>query len=91
MPELTFRDAGHVYMLDGEMLPCVSDLCKPLHREIYKDAPAWQMEAAAERGTAVHKAAEQLDKCGSASIAEEYRPYLLAPLTATAAFPVTPP
>ena len=78
MPELSFRDDGHVYMLDGERLPCVSDLCKPLHREIYKNAPAWQMEAAAERGTAVHKAAELLDKCGSAPIDEEYRPYLLA-------------
>ena len=78
MPDLLFREADHIYTLDGQVRPCVSDLCKPLHREIYKDAPAWQMEVAAERGTAVHKAAEQLDKCGSASIAEEYRPYLLA-------------
>lgn len=78
MAELTFNENGHIYMLDGEQLPCVSDLCRFLHREIYKDAPKWQMEAAAERGTAVHAAAEALDKTGTAAIAEEYLPYLQA-------------
>ena len=78
MADLTFLEQDHVYMLDGEHLPCVSDLCRFLHREIYKDAPKWQMEAAAERGSAVHAAAEALDKCGTAEIIEEYLPYLQA-------------
>lgn len=75
---LTFYDKGHIYMLDGERIPCVSDLCRFLHRELYSDAPAWQMEAAAERGTKVHAATEALDGSGRAEIEEEYLPYLQA-------------
>ena len=75
---LTFYDKGHIYMLDGERIPCVSDLCRFLHREVYGDAPAWQMEAAADRGTNVHAATEALDGSGRAEIEEEYLPYLQA-------------
>jgi hypothetical protein len=75
---LQFFDEGHIYMLDGERLPCVSDLCRFLHREIYRDAPLWQMEAAADRGTKVHAATEALDRTGRAEIEEEYLPYLQA-------------
>ena len=78
MSILQFFDRGHVYMLDGERLPCVSDLCRFLHREIYKDAPLWQMEAAADRGTKVHAATEALDRTGRAEIEDEYLPYLQA-------------
>ena len=78
MADLTFLEKDHIYILDGEELPCVSDLCRFLHREIYKDAPKWQVEAAAERGTAVHAAAETLDKTGIATIPEEYLQYLQA-------------
>jgi hypothetical protein len=65
-------------MLEGERIPCVSDLCRFLHKEIYKDAPPWQLEAAAERGTAVHKETECLDKTGTAQISDDYAPYLMA-------------
>ena len=75
---LQFFDSGHVYMLDGERIPCVSDLCRFLHREIYRDAPLWQLEAAADRGTKVHAATEVLDKTGRAEIEDDYLPYLEA-------------
>ena len=75
---LQFFDKGHVYMLDGEQIPCVSDLCRFLHREIYKEAPIWQLEAAADRGTKVHAATEVLDKTGRAEIEDDYLPYLEA-------------
>ena len=78
MTDLTYQDQGHIYSLDGEQLPCVSDLCRFLHREIYKDAPQWSMEQAAIRGTAVHTAAQSLDETGRAEIPEEYLPYLMA-------------
>ena len=78
MDDLIFYEKSHIYMLDGERLPCVSDLCRFLHKEIYKDAPLWQMEAAADRGTAVHKATETLDKTGTAEISDDYAPYLEA-------------
>ena len=78
MSILQFFDKGHIYMLDGEKLPCVSDLCRFLHREIYADAPLWQMEAAAERGTAVHLATVQLEQTGQAQTEESYAPYVRA-------------
>lgn len=78
MDNLKFFDKGHIYMLDGARLPCVSDLCRFLHREVYKDAPVWQMEAAADRGTKVHAATETLDRTGRAEIDGEYLPYLQA-------------
>lgn len=78
MNELTFYERNHIYQLDGEIIPCVSDLCRFLHREIYQDAPKWQMEAAAARGTAIHAATEALDKTGTATISAEYLPYLQA-------------
>ena len=78
MSILQFFDRGHIYMLDGQRLPCVSDLCRFLHREIYKDAPLWQMEAAADRGTKVHAATEALDRTGRAEIEDDYLPYLQA-------------
>ena len=75
---LEFYDKSHVYELDGERIPCVSDLCRFLHKEIYKDAPMWQMEAAADRGTKVHAATEALDKTGRVEIEDSYLPYLQA-------------
>lgn len=78
MNVLQFFDKGHIYMLEGERIPCVSDLCRFLHREIYKEAPIWQLEAAADRGTKVHAATEALDKTGRAEIEDEYLPYLQA-------------
>ena len=75
---LEFYDKSHVYELDGERIPCVSDLCRFLHKEVYKDAPLWQMEAAADRGTKVHAATEALDKTGRAEIEDGYLPYLQA-------------
>ena len=77
MADLLFREADHVYMLDGQVLPCVSDLCAPLHRAVYENVPKWQMEAAAERGTAVHLATQSLDAAGRAECPEEYLPYVL--------------
>lgn len=76
--DLSFFGKSHIYMLDGERLPCVSDLCRFLHREIYKDTPLWQMEAAADRGTKVHAATEALDRTGRAEIDGDYLPYLQA-------------
>lgn len=78
MSDLIFYEKNHIYMLGGERIPCVSDLCRFLHKEIYKDAPLWQMEAAADRGTAVHRATELLDKTGTAEISDDYAPYLEA-------------
>lgn len=78
MADLRFFQKSHIYMLGDQRLPCVSDLCRFLHREIYLEAPPWQMELAADRGTAVHAATQALDETGSAEIDPAYAPYLQA-------------
>lgn len=78
MSNLYFDGDGHIYLLDGERIPCVSDLCRFVSREVYQDTPQWKMDAAAARGTAVHAATEALDKYGEAEIEDEYLPYLEA-------------
>ena len=78
MDDLVFLEQPHTYLLDGEAIPCVSDLCRFLSREIYKDTPSWRMEEAAARGTAVHKATEDLDRTGGVCIDEDYAPYVQA-------------
>lgn len=78
MSDLVFVEQSHIYMVDGRKVPCVSDLCRFLSREVYKEAPPWRLELAAARGTAVHKATEQLDAHQKAAIEEEFAPYLQA-------------
>lgn len=78
MATLLFFDQGHKYTLDGEELPSVSELCRFLSREIYGDVAQWRLDNAADRGTAVHKACEALDKFGSVDVQDAILPYLKA-------------
>ena len=78
MAQLLFFDEGHKYTLDGEELPSVSQLTRFISREIYGDVGQFNLDRAAERGTAVHKATELLDKYGKAEIDEDIMPYLQA-------------
>lgn len=76
---LRFFDKGHIYMVGDQRVPSVSDLCRFLQAEVYgKDVQTWKLEAAALKGTAVHKATEDLDKTGRAEIDEDFAPYLTA-------------
>lgn len=76
MATLLFFDQGHRYTLDGEDLPSVSELCRFISREIYTDVAQWRLDQAAERGTAVHKACEALDKFGQVDAEDSIVPYL---------------
>jgi hypothetical protein len=78
MAQLLFFDEGHKYTLDGEELPSVSQLTRFISREIYGDVGQFNLDRAADRGTAVHKATELLDKYGTAEIDEDISPYLKA-------------
>lgn len=81
MATLLFFDEGHKYTLDGEELPSVSELCRFLSREIYGEITQYKLDNAAERGTAVHKATEILDKYGTVDVQDDILPYLQAYLT----------
>jgi len=78
MAKLIFYDDEHRYQLDGDDLPSVSELTRFISREIYTDVSQFNLDRAAERGTAVHKATESLDKYGKIEIDEDYAPYIQA-------------
>lgn len=76
-PELTFDEASHTYRLNGELLPGVTSILKPLSS--YDDVPPKILEAASIRGTAVHLATEleDLDTLDYASLDDEMTGYLM--------------
>lgn len=78
MSKLLFLEEGHKYMLGGEELPSVSEVCRFISREIYSDIAQRPVDLAAARGTKVHKATEVLDKYGSCEVTEDIAPYLQA-------------
>lgn len=78
MATLLFFNQGHKYILDGEELPSVSELCRFISREIYQDVAQWRLDQAAERGTAVHKATEALDKYGKIDVEDDILQYIQA-------------
>ena len=78
---MLFYDETHRYTVDGEEVPSVSELTRFLSRELYSDVNQTILDAAASRGTSVHKAAEALDKFGSVEIGDEYLPYMKAYLS----------
>ena len=71
MANLVFFDQSHTYEVDGEPVPSVSEVTRFLSREIYGDITQFQLDNAAERGTAVHKALEVLDKYSEVEAAED--------------------
>lgn len=58
LKQLQFDEKWHTYHLNGMRLPSVSALMKPLSGEYYKSIDPAILNAAAERGTAVHQAIE---------------------------------
>lgn len=59
MPELVFHNENHIYELDGVKIPSVSEILYPLGDDIEEDLEN-VFEAAAERGTILHKVIELL-------------------------------
>lgn len=58
---LTFDEEKHEYRLDGERIPSVTELLKPLTAEGYERIAPDTLRIAAERGTEVHEACEAMD------------------------------
>jgi hypothetical protein len=53
-PELTFDIEKHIYRLNGAYVPSVTTVMRPLTADVYKDIDPDVLQAAADRGTAVH-------------------------------------
>ena len=79
MNRLKFFDEGHRYELDGVEIPSVSELSRFASREVYNnDISKYTLDKACERGTAIHKATEELDLNGKCDISPQYAEYLNA-------------
>lgn len=74
-PELNFEEEGHIYRLNGLVIPSVTTLMKPLSDDFYKAVDQAVLERAARKGTAVHRAAENYAKYGIEDIASAYAGY----------------
>lgn len=75
---LKFYDEKHIYELDGEQIPSVSEISRFVSREVYGDIVQYTLDHAAERGSKVHKQCEILDKYGECECDGEIAPYIQA-------------
>lgn len=66
-------EQSHTYLLDGQIVPSVSTIIKDGK---YANIPKYILEKSAEKGTAVHKATEDLDTGKEIVISNEWMPYV---------------
>ena len=72
--KIEFIEDGHLYLLNGIIIPSVSAI---IQDGSYDSIPAHILEYAAERGTAVHLAAEMIDKNKKHNLEIEFMPWLI--------------
>lgn len=72
---LEFDDETHRYIVNGIITPSVSKLLS-LKFDDYPNVPKAVLQAAADRGTEMHKAIEEYEKFGRGSDLQEFRNYL---------------
>lgn len=75
LPELTFDEASHIYRLNGDIIPSVSELMEPLKDQCYGGISKRTLENAAIKGSAVHNSIENWIKFGIDDIPSEHRGY----------------
>ena len=68
MAQLTFFDDKHVYEINGQKIPSVSEIMRFASREVYSGIDQWRLDNAADRGTRVHDATLAIDANGSADV-----------------------
>ncbi len=76
LPELTFDEASHIYRLNNEIVPSVTQVMKPLTNAEYSSISEEVLNRAAERGTIVHESIENYLKFGFKDCPQEYSGYL---------------
>lgn len=76
---LEFNEDKHIYFLDGEQIPCVSEICRFAFREVYgADKKDKAMDRAALRGTRIHRACEEIDRTGMTECEPDILQYVSA-------------
>ena len=59
---LEYIDDGHIYLVDGVMVPSITQLLKRKFPDMYKFVPQGVLEKASEEGTRVHELIEEYCK-----------------------------
>lgn len=70
---LEFFEVGHVYLVDGVIVPSITELLKIRFGHKYDQVSKTVLRAAADKGTAVHDAIERYCKTGDESEYPEVR------------------
>lgn len=59
--EIIFDEERHIYVVDGEIVPSVTQVMQPLYAARYAGIPESTLRRAADRGTQVHAVCELID------------------------------
>ena len=70
---LEYFEDEHLYLVDGIIVPSITQIVKKIVGGRYKDVPADVLKRAADKGTAVHEAIENYVKNGVDSTLPELR------------------
>jgi hypothetical protein len=73
---IEFIEESHTYLVDGVIVPSVTQIMKPMSEAYYADIPSFVLNNAAGRGTRVHKTIEMYEKTGEMSTDEDVIPFL---------------
>lgn len=74
--EIEFIENSHTYLVDGMILPSVTQIMKPLSKDHYQNIPKSVMEVAGKRGQMVHLAVEMWEGFNTPP-PDEIKDYLL--------------
>lgn len=75
--DIVFVEETHTYLVDGQEVPSVTEILKPLHRS-YSSVNPSVLEYARNRGTAVHEALEMIDYGAETEVYPEIEGYVRA-------------
>lgn len=75
-PKIEFDAEKHIYRVEGVIVPSVSEILEPLTAKHYGEVNELTLRLAAERGTAVHEACEELDYGFDPEVYPEYAGYV---------------
>ncbi len=80
-PKIEFDAEKHIYRVDGVRMPSVTEILEPITAKHYGEISQEVLRMAAERGTIVHEACEEIDYGLEAEVPVEYEGYVNAYLS----------
>lgn len=75
---IDFEPIAHIYTLNGQRLPSVTQIMTPMSIMVYTGIPSDIMASAADRGTRVHEQVSNYIKFGYLEVDEDTEQYVAA-------------